>query len=195
MLIKLQNVRLAFSQNLFKPGAMNNDPKAEPAYSSTLLIPKNDPQVAMIREAIEKVAAEKWSAKASQILKGLIAENKVCLRDGDNKEQYEGFAGCVYIQARNKQAPMVLNRDKTPLQEKDGRPYAGCYVNASIDIWPQDNSYGKRINAKLRWVQYVKDGDAFTGSAPPSEDEVDDLGDTGEQPATEASAPAGNPWA
>lgn len=190
MIVKLKNVRLAFCQNLWTAGTMGGDPNSKPSFGCTLLIPKTDPQCAEIKKFIEQVATEKWAAKAPSILKSLVAENKVCLRDGDNKEQYDGFKNCMYIGARSNTAPMILDRSKAPLQEKDGKPYAGCFVNASIDIWPQDNNFGKRINAKLRWVQYFGDGDAFSGSAPASPDEVDDLSDTGEP----ASPSAGNPW-
>ena len=60
--------------------------------------------------------------------------------------------------------------------EADGLPYSGCYVNASIELWAQDNNYGKRINASLRGVQFYRDGDAVAGGGgPASEDEFDDL--------------------
>lgn len=180
MEVKLKKVRIAFTQNLFTPGSMANDANAKPAFSSTFLIPKNDPQYAEVKKVIEKVATEKWAAKAPAILKSLVAENKTCLRDGDNKEQYDGFAGCGYIQGRNYSEFPIVDRDKSPLSEKSGRPYAGCYVNCSLDIWAQDNNYGKRINAKIRWVQFAADGDAFSGSAPASTDEIDDISDIGE---------------
>jgi hypothetical protein len=69
----------------------------------------------------------------------------------------------------------VLHSDKTPLTEADGKPYAGCYVNASIELWAQDNNYGKRVNASLGGVQFARDGDAFAGGGAASEDEFDDL--------------------
>ncbi|MDC5277565.1 DUF2815 family protein, partial [Acinetobacter baumannii] len=64
---------------------------------------------------------------------------------------------------------------KTPLVQADGRPYAGCYVNAAIELWCQDNNYGKRINASLRGVQFLKDGEAFAGGGVASEDDFEDL--------------------
>jgi len=84
----------------------------------------------------------------------------------------------------------VIDGDKTILKEESGRPYSGCYVNANIEVWAQDNSFGKRINAQLKGVQFYRDGDAFSGSAPSSPDEFDDVGNTGE---TETASPA-NPW-
>jgi len=67
------------------------------------------------------------------------------------------------------------------LTEKDGRPYGGCYVNVSLDIWVQDPKgekakNGKRINATLRGIQFMADGDAFAGGAPADPEEFDDLG-------------------
>jgi len=43
--------------------------------------------------------------------------------------------------------------------EDDGTIYAGCYVNAIISLWAQDNTYGKRINAQLEGVQFCNNGE------------------------------------
>jgi hypothetical protein len=67
----------------------------------------------------------------------------------------------MFINARSDKRPGVVNRDMTPLTKDDNKPYAGCYVNATVRIWGQDNQYGKRINAALRAVQFVKDGKPF----------------------------------
>ena len=58
-------------------------------------------------------------------------------------------------------------------------PYSGCYVNAVIEVWAQDNEHGKRLNARLKSVQFFKDGEAF-GAAPsnPNEDFTDDMAGT-----------------
>ena len=99
------------------------------------------------------------------------------LHDGDLKEQYEGFPGNFFVTARNKSRPLVIDRDKSPLTEADGRPYSGSYVNVILDVWAQDNSWGKRVNATLKGVQFSKDGEAFSGSAPASIDSFDDVSD------------------
>ena len=66
-------------------------------------------------------------------------------------------------QAYNTVRPTVVDRDRSPLTAQDGKPYSGSYVNVIIDVWAQDNSYGKRINAQLQGVQFVRDGEAFSG--------------------------------
>ena len=170
MKIMLTNVRLAFP-TLFEAKTVNGEGK--PAFSASFLIDPADPQVKAINAAIEQVAKEKWGAKADAVLKQLRATDKVALHDGDLKSNYDGFAGNLYVSARSAVRPTVIDPARNPLTEQDGKPYAGCYVNVSIDLYAQDNSFGKRINASLRGVQFVRDGDAFGGGGSASADEFD----------------------
>ena len=172
MKLKLSNVRLAFPV-LFEARTVNGEGK--PAFSASFLLSPEDPQVKTLTAAIDQVAKEKWGAKADAMLKQMRAQDKVCLHDGDLKSNYDGFEGSLYVSARSATRPLVIDRDKSPLTEADGRPYAGCYVNCSIELWPQDNNYGKRVNASLRGVQFYRDGDAFAGGAPASQDEFEDV--------------------
>jgi hypothetical protein len=172
MKLKITNARLAFPV-LFEAKTVNGEGK--PAFSAALLLDPADPQVKAINQAIDQIAKDKWGAKADAILKQMRAQDKVALHDGDLKANYDGFPGSVYVSARSATRPLVIDKDKTPLAEADGKPYAGCYVNASIELWPQDNNYGKRVNASLRGIQFLRDGDAFAGGGAASEDEFDDL--------------------
>ena len=110
-----------------------------------------------------------------RILKALRSADKTCLHSGDLKANYDGFEGMLYISARNSLRPLVIDVNKSPLTGEDGKPYAGCYVNASLELWAQDNNYGKRINATLMGVQFYKDGESFTGGGVASEDDFDDI--------------------
>jgi hypothetical protein len=172
MKIRIQNVRLAFP-NLFEATTVAGEGK--PAFSASFLIDPNDPQVKEINAAIEQVAKDKWGAKADVQLKAMRAADKTALHDGDLKAQYAGFENMLYISARNAVRPTVLNRDKSPVTESDGIIYAGCYVNAVLELWAQDNNYGKRVNASLAGVQFNRDGDAFAGGQSASEDDFEDL--------------------
>jgi len=172
MKLKLSNVRLAFP-TLWEAKTVNGEGK--PAFSATFLIDPADPQVKAINAAIDKVGAEKWGAKAPAILTAARKADKVCLHDGDLKATYDGFAGMLYVSARNPIRPLVIGADKAPLAEADGKPYAGCYVNVSLELWAQDNNYGKRVNATLMGVQFFRDGDAFAGGGVASEDDFDDV--------------------
>jgi hypothetical protein len=172
MKIKLNAVRLSFPQ-LFEAKMVNGEGK--PAFSAAFLISPKDPQIAMLNTAITTVAAEKWGAKADAILKTIRAADKTCLHSGDLKSNYDGFEGMMYVSARNPLKPYVVDLNKTPLVAEDGRPYAGCFVNAVLELWTQDNNYGKRINATLLGVQFYKDGESFVGGGVADDSDFDDL--------------------
>lgn len=172
MKLTLKNVRLSFP-DIFEPRAFKpGDPLK---YKATFLLEKSDPQIKAIDAAILSALTDKVGTKAAATLKNIKGNpNKYCFQDGDAKE-YDGYAGHMALTANSKARPLVLDRDKTPLTQSDGKPYAGCYVNASVEVFAYDNS-GVGVSATLKGVQFVKDGDAFGGGAPASPDDFDDLG-------------------
>jgi hypothetical protein len=170
MQVLLKNVRLAFP-NLFEAKTVNG--QGTPAFSATFILEKDHAQIKDVEKVIEAVASEKWGAKSKSVLTQLKATDKVALHNGDSKAGYVGFPGNFFISARTKTQPAVVDRDKVKLSAADGKPYAGCYVNAFVDIWAMDNQYGKRVCASLISVQFVKDGEAFSGSAPSNGDEFE----------------------
>ena len=173
MELRINNVRGAFlALHTAKAFA---GAEGDPAFSGSFIIEKTDPQIKKINAAIDATAKEKWADKAPGILKLIRSTDKTFLHDGDLKEAYEGFPGNYFIACRNKSRPLVLDRDKTPLTESDGKSYSGAFYNIVLDVWAQDNKYGKRVNATLKGVQFVSHGDAFSGSAPASPDAFDDL--------------------
>jgi hypothetical protein len=172
MSTKLTNVRLSFP-DLFTAKSFQEG--GEPKYRASFLIPKDDPQIALIEADIKKVAEAKWGKKADSILKSIRGNaNKFCFQDGDTKD-YDGYEGNMSVSANNKARPLVIDGQKNPLTAADGKPYAGCYVNCSIEFFAYDKP-ANGISAGLKGVQFVKDGDAFGGGAPASPDEFDDLG-------------------
>jgi hypothetical protein len=173
MRILLKNVRLAFP-NLWKATAPKGG--GEAAFSASFIMPKDHPQIAELKAAFKSMAKDKWAAKGDATLKALEAADKLALHDGDSKAEYEGFEGNQYVSSRGKVRPSVFDGQRQELTEADGKPYSGCFVNASIELWAQDNSYGKRINAQLRGVQFLRDGDAFAGGGHAADaDEFDDI--------------------
>ena len=173
MRFMLRDVRLAFP-NLWKASAPKGG--GEPAFSASFLMPPNHKQLPELEKVFAAVAKEKWGVKADAILKAMKAADKVCLHDGDAKSEYEGFEGNKYVSTRSKTRPGVFDGQRQDLTEADGKPYSGCYVNAQIEIWAQDNDFGKRINAQLRGVQFLRDGDAFAGgSSAAAADEFDEI--------------------
>jgi len=78
------------------------------------------------------------------------------------------------IKANTKRRPVVINRDKTPIVEDDDILYAGCWVNASIEVYGMENQYGKRVGCQLNGIQFLKDGDSF-GAGGNAMDDFDSL--------------------
>ena len=185
--ILLQNARISFP-NVFAPKINVNDSGVSSArFGAALIIPKNHPQIPDIQKALKDVAIDKWGeVKGAELYKSLSAGDKICLHNGDGKTQYQGFEGNLFVSANSPTKPMVVDSDKrTPLSPQDGRPYAGCYVNASIEIWAQDNKNGKRLNAKLLAVMFVKHAEPFAGGGFASEEEFDSLPEAKEEEANE----------
>lgn len=173
MRLMLKNVRLAFP-SLWKATAPASG--GEPAFSASFILPKDHPQVKEINAALRAVATDKWNEKGAAVLKALQAADKTCLHSGDSKPDYDGFEGNLYVSARSKVRPSTFDGLRNEVAEADGVIYAGCYVNASLELWAMDNSYGKRINAQLRGVQFLRKGDAFTAGGAADSDEFDELG-------------------
>ena len=201
MLVKITNARVAFPA-LFEAKSFGDDGKAnfggsfilEPAQKCQAQIGNPDPAggtkwekagpaETVLADVFKRVSADKWKAQAAAVLKQLTATDKLALHDGDLKAQYAGFPGNKYLSASSVTRPVVVDLNRAPLVAADGRPYGGSYVNLTVDIWAQDNKFGKRINATLSGVQFVKDGESFGGGRKGSADDFDDLGEGAEDGA------------
>lgn len=171
VVVKLENVRLSFP-HLAEPQV---DDKGKKKYGAVLIMAPDHPSIAELKKAITKVAKEKWPTKYEELLKSMKASHKLCLKPGELKSaDYDGFAGNVFVSANNGTRPKILNRDGEPVgADEEGFPYSGCYVIASVGIWPQDHvKHGKRINASLRGVRFLKDGEQFGGGRVADDDEL-----------------------
>lgn len=177
--LKLQNVRLSYP-DLFEA----NEYEGKRNFGATFLIEPGSKQDKEIREALDAEAKEKFKDKAPAILKAALAggNQKCCYWDGNTKT-YDGYADMMALTAKraeDKGRPLVIDKNKSPLTAADGKPYAGCYVNASVELWAQDNKFGKSVRCTLLGVQFANDGDAFSAGSVASEDDFDDLGDSGD---------------
>jgi hypothetical protein len=163
--IKLQNVRLSFP-SLFRKAEFQGE---QTKFEATFMLHKerDADKIKEIKKAID--AAIKENLKGAK-----IPADKICLKDGDEsgRDEYEGH---YTIKAANNKRPKVIDRDKTPLTEDDDKPYSGCYVNAVIDLWTQNNSYGRRVNANLLGVQFYKDGEPFESGSVADDDDFEEF--------------------
>jgi len=166
--------RLSFP-DLFEPTTFKGE--GAPYYSAQFIIEAGSESDTAIKEAIKQVATEKWKEKHAAVLKSIHNNKQLCcFVDGD----IAGFDENTKVLSAKRYAtdgrPDVRDRDTNPLTAADGKPYAGCYVVGIVDLWAQENGYGKGIRAQLLGVQFVKDGEAFRKTSKASEDDFADLG-------------------
>lgn len=170
--VRLRNVRLSFPA-LFEPRAFEEG--KDKTYQATFLMPKSgkDPEKnsEYLKQAIDHVVKHAFKGKNP-------GADRVCLQDGNKKAErgIDGYADVNYCSSNSRKKVPVVDRDLTPLDESSNKIYAGCYVNATVRIWPQDNKFGKRVNAQLRAVQFFAEGDPFGETAvdPAEEFEAED---------------------
>lgn len=153
------NARISFP-NIFEPKASES---GSLQFSAAFLFAPDHPGIPGLDAVIEQVGKAKWGDKWAAVKKELKAGDKLLTHNGDSKASLAGYEGNIFFNAYNTVRPTVVDRDRTPLTKQDGKPYSGCYVNVIIDVWAQENQYGKRVNAQLQGVQFVKDGEAFSG--------------------------------
>lgn len=178
--IMLKNVRLSFAQNLTTAGTIpGSGADAKPKFNCGLLLGPDHPQLAEIEKKMQAVAKEQWKDKAPAEYKALQKADRLALHDGDLKPNYDGYPGNFFLSpsANENARPTYLGGadGTTPLDAKDAAKlfYGGCYVNASIELWAQDNQWGKRVNATLRGIQFLRHGDAFAASRPADSSEFE----------------------
>ncbi len=164
--VLLKNVRLSFA-DIFEMKSVN---EGKPRYSANFLL---DPEseigqanIKAMKTAIKHVMQEKWQNNQPK-----LKADKFLLRDG-NEETWDGYAGVMYVSAANYKRFPIIDFDRTPLSKEDGKPYSGCYVDALVRVWAQDNEYGKRVNGSLELIRFRKDGEPF-GAAPVDPDDID----------------------
>lgn len=163
--IVIKRARLAFADAIFEAKSVNG---GQPQFGCTLILPPASDDVAAVRAEEERIAKEHWADKAPQMLEMIRAANGQALKPGALKAKFDGFQGNYFISTNAKTRPTLVDRNGTQLTAQDGRLYSGCYVLAHISLWTQDNQFGQKINANLLGLQFLEDGDAFSGGAAPS---------------------------
>ena len=198
-IIFLSNVRLSFPK-LIEPEAFQNNPDKK--FSADFLTVPNGPNFAAFMGEVGKIATEKWKDHAAAVLQMCQGDRKLrCYGAGNEKvdkktfKPYVGYDGVAYISANSSsdRPPRMIRLDGTECENANTmertalarKLYGGCYVNAAIRPWAQDNQFGRAIRCELIAVQFFADGEPF------GEGEPDLSGKFGAvQPPTAAGAPA-----
>ena len=182
--VLLKHVRIAFIDDLFEPGQYEG--KGDFRHTATFIVEPGSANDKLVQEAIQKEAVGAWGKKAGVMLEE-IRGNKNKFSYMKNKrdktgEVYEGFEDRYALSGVRKQkdgAPLFLHNVKDPetgkaqrLTGKEGVIYAGCYVNAKVEIWAQTGTYAG-VRCGLLGVQFDGQGDSFGGASRPTDDGFD----------------------
>ena len=149
--------RLSFASLFEMNRQKQDDGTVRETWKANLLIPKTELKGMIgkfegkrmpLQQALKLAGAEakekKWGSEAKW---PKLKPDRTYFRDGD-LENWDGYAGCFYISANAQPAdrPGVLTNRK----DAEGKwipahpggmaaPYSGCYVNATLIVWCQDN--------------------------------------------------------
>jgi hypothetical protein len=145
--------------NIFVPRAKKAGADGKPGklqYSIALLWDRKQ-DLKALKEAIVKVAVEKFGPKAADIFGKNILRLKCPLHDGDvDKPENEAYAGKVYLNARSDRKPGVANR-RGELVMEDSEAYSGCTFRVSVGIYAFDNE-SKGVGVGLNNLQVIEKG-------------------------------------
>lgn len=148
----------------------------EPKYSVVMLFDKKADLKELKRAAnnaiIEKFGPDKtrWPAKL-----------RSPFRDGNEKQDLQGYANTIFVTASSKQQPGVINQRKEDILSEQ-EFYAGCYARATLIAFYYDQSGNKGVSFSLQNLQKMADGEKFSGRRDAAEefDEVEDGSDNPE---------------
>lgn len=207
----LLNARIAFPK-LSEPERYPTGDDPTRFYSGAFIIGPDHPQLAQVKKLIHETITDKWpNQDAAAIWAAADRLGKITLHEGNvHKPDLEGYADNWYLSARTsekKQRPKVYGLGGVAAGEikvdQQGYPYSGCYVNVILTFFAYGGVPGipKGVGAGLGDVQFIRDGDAFSGAKPANASEFGDvsvaIGDTAapaEPEAAAASKKGGNPW-
>lgn len=175
-------VRLSFP-DLWTPTEF--EPGATKRFSANLLVRPGGANHKAVEAAIDAALLAAFDGKTAKAQAFKTASqgnsNKYCYTAGDTKP-YDGYAGNMVLSAHrpaDQGRPGIFDCTRAgpdgkpaPLTAEHGKPYAGCYVNFSGEIWIQEKKY-PGVRCSLSGVFFAADGDHFSGGKTADADEFD----------------------
>ena len=163
-MLKIENVRFSYP-HLSKPyaGKGEDGKQQTPKYGIVGMLPKKTHVAAkdLVVEAMNTLLKENDNATVS-------SDKKFC-RNGDDHDKSETYGGHWIVSARETKKPSVRTKRGELVTEDakiDDMVYGGCWGHILIRPWYQDGKkvgagYGKRVNAGLVGVQFIRDDEPF----------------------------------
>ena len=165
MAVTINDVRFSYC-NLFQPKAPFNNPKGQPKYSVTALVPKTNTAAKAvidnaIAQAIDAGVSSKWNGVRPP-------QPSICVHDGDGPRPSDGSAfgeeckGCWVFTASTKQPPFVVDEYVQNIIDPT-KVYSGMWGNVNVTFFAYNNAGKKGIGCGLNGVQKIRDGEALGG--------------------------------
>lgn len=150
------------------------------SFNTTVLLPKTTHTPAKeecVKLMNKLMAGKKFKIPASK----KFIKNGDALDDDGERLMGPECEGMWVVSAREANRPKLRSNKNDPTTGKPARLtpeqaanmfYGGCYGNVLIRPWLMENKYGKRLNAGLSAVQFLKDGEPFGQRL--RDDDIDD---------------------
>jgi hypothetical protein len=161
---------------VFKPKAFEQQ---EAKYSIVMLFDKRVDLKDLKRAALN-AAIEKWGPKEGW------PKIRLPFKNGDEKQDLQGYPGTIVVNASSKQRPGVVDKAVQPILD-ESQFYAGCYARATLIAFAYDKAGNRGIGFALQNIQKLRDGEPFSGRKKAEEEFDAVMDDVSEQPADEAS--------
>lgn len=202
-LVQLSGVRLSFP-NVAEPQKTQGVKGERISYNAEFLLPSTHPAWARFHAVVLEMATAKWKEMAPGVIQFCNANRKSrCYGGGEEKvkqstmKPYDGYPGNCFISAGRDKMPQIYDaqgklidpNDTMALQKEARRLYGGCWVNATVKPWMQENEHGRAIRADFVGIQFLRDDTAFGEGA------VDASGLYGATEGAQPDAPAAPAWA
>lgn len=158
----INDVRLAYV-HLEEPRASAEG--AEPKYSVALIIPKDHPQLAEIREAMKAAVATKWGSKPPKGLRNPLRDGDE-LDEGGNRIRGEEFSNAYFLNASSrKPVDVVAGKARTKATSEHMR--SGNYGCVKVGFFGYDQAGNRGVGAGLNGVWITRRGEPLGAASEP----------------------------
>lgn len=173
----ITKARLSFP-HIISPQAAKNDPAKPGTYGADLILSETSPDWIAFMNHYATTIQEKFKDQAPIVMTLIQAKTKLrCFGNGNEKingktgEIYSGYAGNMFISTKTSdyRQPQIINAlgqkidnaNAMLYRDLTSKMYAGCYVNAVVKPWIQDNEHGRAYRCELVALQFAADGEHF----------------------------------
>lgn len=146
--------------SIFKPGFNKLSNKNEFSVEA-LFEPGAD--LSGLKKAAESAMIAKFGADKSKwppISRSPFRDQKEKMKDGKLADGYK--AGAIFMRFKSEKRPGVVDQNKVEILD-DSKFYAGCYAKAHVNAFAYQKGANVGVSFGLNHVQFIKDGEAFSG--------------------------------